>query len=153
MLRTKSQAFIYPSSMSAPVALQVIKSMELIIHSKEGLNRVKALARNSKYFRRRLQQMGFIVYGHDDSPVIPIILFMPAKVRAFVLECAKFNVATQTAGVPATKFTEERARLCMCAGHTKEMIDEALNVIDKVGDYLRIKYSSKRLFQGTNIEY
>ena len=139
--------------MSAPVALQVIKSMELIIHSKEGLNCVKTLARNSKYFRRRLQQMGFIVYGHDDSPVIPIILFMPAKVRAFVLECAKFNVATQTAGVPATKFTEERARLCMCAGHTKEMIDEALNVIDKVGDYLRIKYSSKRLFQGTNIEY
>ena len=37
--------------------------------------------------------------------------------------------------------------------HTKEMVDEALNVIDKVGDYLRIKYSSKRLFQGTNIEY
>ena len=153
MLRSKSQSFIYPSSMSAPVALQVIKSMELIMYSQEGLDRVKALARNSKYFRRRLQQMGFIVYGHDDSPVIPIILFMPAKVRAFVLECAKFNVATQTAGVPATKFTEERARLCMCAGHTKEMIDEALDVIDKVGDYLHMKYSSKRLFQGIRIEY
>merc|ERR1712062_17094 len=126
--------------------------MQSIMHGK-GILRVAQLARNSKYFRQRLQQMGFIVYGHDDSPVIPLLLFMPAKVRAFVLECAKFNVATQTAGVPATKFTEERARLCMCAGHTKEMIDEALNVIDKVGDYLHTKYSSKRLFQGISIEY
>ena len=153
MFRKKSQSFIYPSSMSAPVALQVIKSMELIMYSKEGLDRVKALARNSKYFRRRLQQMGFIVYGHDDSPVIPMLLFMPAKVRAFVLECAKSNVATVTVGFPATKITEERARFCMCAGHTKEMIDEALDVIDKVGDYLHIKYSSQRQFQGVNIEY
>jgi len=153
MFRKKSQSFIYPTSMSAPVALQVIKSMELIMYSEEGLGRVKALARNSKYFRKRLQQMGFIVYGHDDSPVIPMLLFMPAKVRAFVLECAKFNVATVTVGFPATKITEERVRFCMCAGHTKEMIDEALDVIDKVGDYMNIKYSSQKQFQGITIEY
>ena len=24
--------------------------------------------------------MGFVVYGHDDSPVVPLMLFMPAKI-------------------------------------------------------------------------
>ena len=48
-LRRKSQSFIYPSSMSAPVALQIIKSMEMIMYSPEGLKRVQTLAMNSRY--------------------------------------------------------------------------------------------------------
>ena len=97
--------------------------------------------------------MGFIVYGHDDSPVIPMLLCMPAKVRAFVLECRKRNVACVTVGFPAVNITEERARFCMCAGHTKEMIDEALEAIDEIGDYMRIKYSTQKKFKGIEIEY
>ena len=60
----------------------------------DGLDRVKRLSRNSKYFRRKLQQMGFIVYGHDDSPVIPLMLFMPAKIGGLVRGCMEHNVAT-----------------------------------------------------------
>ena len=151
-LRLRSQAFVYPSAMSAPVAQQVITSMKSIMYGK-GILRVAQLARNSKYFRQRLQQMGFIIYGHDDSPVIPLLLFMPAKIRAFVLECLRHNVATVGVGFPATKMTEERARFCMSAGHTKEMIDEALDIIDRVGDYLNIKYSKRKLFHGKTIQY
>lgn len=70
----------------------------------DGMVRIRQLARNSKYFRwvsinnkefqktfwfrivvknlrKRLIQMGFVVYGHDDSPVVPLMLFMPAKIR------------------------------------------------------------------------
>jgi serine palmitoyltransferase len=141
-LRIHSQAFVYPSSMSPPVAQQIITAMKSITDG-DGLLRVKQLAQNSRYFRQRLKEMGFIVYGHDDSPVVPMLLFMPAKIRAFVLECLKYNVATVGVGFPATKMTEERARFCMSAGHTKEMIDEALDVIDKVGDHIHIKYAKK----------
>ena len=72
-LRMKSQASIYPTSMSPPVCQQIISSMNSILDPNgDGLLRVKQLARNSRYFRRRLMQMGFIVYGHDDSPIIVI---------------------------------------------------------------------------------
>ena len=91
-LRMKSQASIYPTSMSPPVCQQIISSMNSILDPNgDGLLRVKQLARNSRYFRRRLMQMGFIVYGHDDSPIIPLLVFMPAKVRAIVVECLKCN--------------------------------------------------------------
>lgn len=46
-----------------------------------GEQRVRKLAANSRYFRQRLKEMGFIIYGNSDSPVVPLLLFMPAKVR------------------------------------------------------------------------
>lgn len=45
-----------------------------------GIRRVRQLAENTRYFRARLKEMGFIIYGNDDSPVVPILLYMPGKV-------------------------------------------------------------------------
>jgi serine palmitoyltransferase len=41
---------------------------------------VQQLAENTRYFRRRLKEMGFIIYGNEDSPVVPLMLYMPAKI-------------------------------------------------------------------------
>jgi serine palmitoyltransferase len=41
----------------------------------EGLQR---LAFNSRYLRLGLKRLGFIVYGHDDSPIVPLLLYNPA---------------------------------------------------------------------------
>ena len=73
--------------------------------------------------------MGFVVYGHDDSPVVPLMLFMPAKIAGFVTNCLRYNLATVGVGFPATKMTQERARFCISAGHTKEMLDEVFSKI------------------------
>ena len=32
-----------------------------------------------RYFRRKLNEMRFIVYGNEDSPVVPILIYAPAK--------------------------------------------------------------------------
>ena len=45
-------------------------------------------------------------------------------------------------GFPATPIIEARARFCLSAAHTKEMLDKALDIISEVGDKLMIKYSS-----------
>jgi serine palmitoyltransferase len=39
---------------------------------------------------------------------------------------------------------QERARFCISAGHTKEMLDEALEGVDKVGDYIHLKYAKHK---------
>ncbi len=72
--------------------------------------------------------MGLIVYGSDDSPVIPAMLYMPAKVGAFSRECLKRNVAVVVVGFPATPIIESRVRFCMSSGHTKQMLDKVLFV-------------------------
>ncbi len=45
-----------------------------------GADRLRQLSENTTYFRRKLREMGFIIYGNDDSPVVPMMLYMPAKI-------------------------------------------------------------------------
>ena len=45
-----------------------------------GQKRIAQLAFNTRYFREKLKAMGLIVYGNRDSPIIPVLLFMPGKV-------------------------------------------------------------------------
>ena len=33
-----------------------------------------------RMFRQKLEDKGFIIYGHEASPVIPLLLYMPAKI-------------------------------------------------------------------------
>lgn len=82
-LRVHSHAHCYASSMSPPVAQQIISSMSIIMGldgTDEGKRRTKQLARNTVYFRRRLAQMGVITIGHDNSPVVPMMVYLFSKI-------------------------------------------------------------------------
>lgn len=46
----------------------------------EGKRRTEQLARNTIYFRRRLEQMGVIIIGHDNSPVVPMMVYLFSKI-------------------------------------------------------------------------
>lgn len=82
-MRVNSHASCYATSMAPPVAQIVITSMSMIMgkkHGEEGKKRIIQLANNVKYFRRKLKALGCVVYGNDDSPVIPMLVYMIAKV-------------------------------------------------------------------------
>uniref|UniRef100_A0A8C1FXM3 Serine palmitoyltransferase, long chain base subunit 2a n=1 Tax=Cyprinus carpio TaxID=7962 RepID=A0A8C1FXM3_CYPCA len=147
-LRTHSHSAIYATSMSLPVVEQIITSMKCIM-GKDGTtigrSRIQRLAENTVYFRRRLREMGFIIYGNNDSPVVPMMLYMPAKIGAFGREMLKRNIGVVVVGFPATPIIESRARFCISAAHTKEMLDRALDVISEVGDLLQLKYSRHKV--------
>ncbi|KAJ1104755.1 hypothetical protein NDU88_002164 [Pleurodeles waltl] len=146
-LRVHSHSAAYATSMSPPVAEQIISSMKSIMGvdgTTFGQECVQMLAENTRYFRQRLKEMGFIIYGNDDSPVVPLMLYMPSKIGAFGREMMKRNIGVVVVGFPATPIIESRARFCVSASHTKEMLDTALKVIDEVGDLLSLKYSRHR---------
>ncbi|KAI4883123.1 hypothetical protein NFI96_017291 [Prochilodus magdalenae] len=106
---------------------------------------IRRLAENTGYFRRRLREMGYIIYGNNDSPVVPMMLYLPAKIGAFGREMLKRNIGVVVVGFPATPIIESRARFCLSAAHTKEMLDQVLNALDEVGDLLQLKFSRHRI--------
>uniref|UniRef100_A0A0R3TAC4 Aminotran_1_2 domain-containing protein n=1 Tax=Rodentolepis nana TaxID=102285 RepID=A0A0R3TAC4_RODNA len=83
------------------------------------------LAWNIRYFRAHLHQMGLIIYGNRDSPVVPMILYMPGKLIAFSRLCLDRGLGVVVVGFPATALLTSRCRFCISAGHTKEMLDKA----------------------------
>uniref|UniRef100_A0A673ZRU1 serine C-palmitoyltransferase n=1 Tax=Salmo trutta TaxID=8032 RepID=A0A673ZRU1_SALTR len=125
-LRSHSHSAVYAASMSPPVVEQIIASMKCIMGEDGttlGRDRVQQLAENTLYFRRKLTEMGFIIYGNNDSPVVPMMLYMPAKIGAFGREMLKRNIGVVVVGFPATPIIESRARFCISAAHTKDMLD------------------------------
>nr|XP_048311537.1 serine palmitoyltransferase 3 [Myodes glareolus] len=142
-VRVHSHSATYATSMSPVIAEQIIRSLKLIMGEDEnhgGLRRIQQLTRNIKYFRQRLIDMGFIIYGDDHSPIIPVLLYMPAKVSAFGRYLLKKNIGVVVVGFPATALAEGRARFCLSSAHTREMLDKVLEIVDKLGDLLNVKY-------------
>ncbi|VUZ43092.1 unnamed protein product [Hymenolepis diminuta] len=126
-VRTESYSSIYGGTMPAPVCQQIITSMKIIMGREcpgEGERRLKQLAWNTRYFRAHLHQMGLIVFGNRDSPVIPLILYMPGKLIAFSRLCLERGLGVVVVGFPATALLASRCRFCISAGHTKEMLDK-----------------------------
>lgn len=145
-LRVNSHAHCYASAMSPPVAQQIITSMKIMMGldgTGEGKRRIDQLARNTQYFRRRLAQIGAITYGHEDSPVVPMLVYLFSKISAVVRTLAARQIAVVGVGFPATPLMEGRIRFCLSAAHTKEQLDYALDVLDEISDTLGLKYSQR----------
>lgn len=160
-LRVHSQASMYATTLSPACARQVIASMTSIMGEPingeyleyDGMARVRRLSKNIHYFRRSMQKKGFIVYGDDDSPVIPMMLFLPSRMSGFVNLLRSMNVATVGVGYPAVPLGMERARFCVSAGHTEEMMDKAIEAIDRAGDMMMLKHSRKIQYKDVDVIY
>lgn len=145
-LRKHSYASQYAVAMAPPVAAQIVAVLKILLGkdgTDEGKKRVAALARNTRYFRRRLAKIGVITYGNEDSPVVPVLVYFYSKIVAVVRYLLANKIATVGVGYPATPLMEGRIRICLSAAHTKEQLDYALDVFEKMSGELGLKYSRK----------
>ena len=144
-LRLTHAGFVYGEA-PAPLLLSQIASSLRIINGElvpgQGEERLQRLAFNSRYLRLGLKRLGFIIYGCDDSPIIPLMLYHPAKMPAFSHEMLKRKISVVVVGYPATPLISSRARFCVSASHNKEDLDRMLAACDEVGGAMQLKYSS-----------
>uniref|UniRef100_A0A915D4Z0 serine C-palmitoyltransferase n=1 Tax=Ditylenchus dipsaci TaxID=166011 RepID=A0A915D4Z0_9BILA len=108
-------------------AAQVISSMRIMSGedgTEIGKQRNARLARNTRYFRKRLRQLGFILYGHDDSPVIPVLCYYITKTVCFGRESLNRGLAIVSVGFPATPIEKARVRFCVSADHTRSQLEK-----------------------------
>ncbi|CAK7895294.1 serine palmitoyltransferase 2 [[Candida] anglica] len=135
----------YSESVPPPVLAQIISSLRVIegsLNPGEGQERLQRIAFNSRYLRLGLKKLGFIVYGADDSPVIPLLLFLPAKMPVVSRILYDMKIAVVIVGYPATPLTSSRVRLCVSSALTKEDLDYVLEKFSYIGDLAFLKYSS-----------
>ncbi|XP_074030501.1 serine palmitoyltransferase 2 [Leptinotarsa decemlineata] len=145
-LREKSFASRYGWTMSPPLASQIISILQILMGrdgTNEGVERIERLARNTQYFRQRLQQMGVVIYGNQDSPIVPILGYHYSKIAVMVRNLIEKKVAMVAIGYPFTTLNKVRIRICLSSGHTKEQLDYALDAIQKAVEEIGLKYSRK----------
>ncbi|RMY73545.1 hypothetical protein D0863_03817 [Hortaea werneckii] len=144
-IRVTNAGTIFGESPTPAVLAQIQSSLKIIagdIAPGQGEERLQRIAFNSRYLRLGLKRLGFIVYGHDDSPIVPLLLYHPAKIPAFSHEMLKRKIAVVVVGYPATPLLTSRVRFCVSAAHTKDDLDRLLAACDQAGDVLQLKFSS-----------
>ncbi|KAG8937381.1 serine palmitoyltransferase component [Tulasnella sp. 419] len=130
---SRAPASALPAWMDLPASLR---------DGSEGRERLRRLAFNARYLSRALVKLGFITEGHDDSPIVLLMLFNPGKMCLFsrmMLE-RKVPIAVVVVGYPATPLVTSRVRFCLSAAHTKDDIDELLRACDEIGTRLDLKH-------------
>ncbi|KAI1313773.1 serine palmitoyltransferase [Xylaria venustula] len=144
-LRSNNAATMLGESPTPAVLMQIYASLKIItgeLVPGEGEERLQRIAFNSRYLRLGLKRLGMIVYGHDDSPIIPIALYNPAKIPAFSHEMLKRKISVVVVGYPATPLISSRARFCVSAAHNKDDLDRLLTACDEVATILQLKFST-----------
>ena len=144
-LRATNSGIFYGEAPAPAILAQISSALRIIngeIVPGQGEERLQRLAFNSRYLRLGLKRLGFIVYGHDDSPIIPVLLFNPAKMPAFSHEMLRRKISVVVVGYPATPLVSSRARFCVSAAHTKEDLDRVLTACDEIGNVLQLKFST-----------
>jgi len=142
-LRIYSHSSVYAESVSFPVLQQINSSLSIIAGkdgSNDGRERIQAIQRNSVYLSRSLKKLGFIIYGDEGSPVIPLIVPEPGQLLAFSRECYQKGLAVAIVSFPATPINKSRVRLCVSAALTQKDLDFIVHQLDVIGDRLQLKY-------------
>lgn len=146
-VRAASPASYHATAMSPPAARQIVASLTVISGrdgSDRGGEKLARLRQNANYFRAELMRRGFHVLGDMDSPVVPIMCYYAAKIPALSRMCLERNLAVVLVGFPATALCLSRMRICISASHTREELENAVEIIDEIGDRCMIKYIGER---------
>ncbi|RVE45312.1 hypothetical protein evm_010017 [Chilo suppressalis] len=143
-LRARGHGHSYATSMSPPVAAQVLWALRSI-DSPAGLERIQRLRENTAYFRDRLRSMGVVMYGAAASPVVPVLVYTFSKMAATVERLARAGLATVGRGFPATPLNQARIRFCLSAAHTREQLEACAEAVKQVVDELGLHYSRRAI--------
>ncbi|KAF7978197.1 hypothetical protein HWV62_1414 [Athelia sp. TMB] len=112
----------------------------------EGAERLRRLAFNARYLSRGLRKLGFIVYGHAGSPIVPLLVFNPGKLPLFhrLMKDRLVPIVVVVVSYPATALVYGRVRFCVSAAHTKGDVDAVLGACDEIGELLDLKHGLPR---------
>ncbi|KAG4435125.1 hypothetical protein IFR05_009390 [Cadophora sp. M221] len=135
-----ANAMLYGESPAPPVLTQILSSLRQITSTAAGLERLQRITFNSWYLRLGLKRLGFIVYGHDDTPIVPVMFYHPGKLPAFSRKMLKRGISVVIAGYPATPLLTARVRFCVSSAHNKEDMDRVVRACDEIGDILDLKF-------------
>lgn len=133
-LSQRGRPFLFSSAMTVPDTAACIAAVELL--EKSG-DLVKKLWENADYLRSGLKKLGFDT-GSSISPIIPLMLGDAKLAQDMSRELFNEGLFAKAIVYPTVPQGKARIRIMNSAGHTKDQLDKALQIFEKVGKKLEI---------------
>jgi glycine C-acetyltransferase len=133
-LRQRSRPYLFSNSIPPVIAATTLRVLDLV----ESSDELRAnLRRNTAHFRRRMTEAGFsIVPG--EHPIAPVMLGDAALAARFAEKLLERGVYVIGFSYPVVPMGKARIRTQMCAGHSLEQLDRAIDGFIAVGRELGV---------------
>ncbi|MCU1319743.1 MAG: 8-amino-7-oxononanoate synthase [Edaphobacter sp.] len=129
----RARPFLFSTSHPPSVAATCIAAFDILENEPE---RIERLWSNTRYFKQQLTEAGFDVGGRttpaSETPITPIIIGDGRQTMDF--SKALFDAGLMATGIAFPTVPEGKARIrtIMTSEHTREQIDQALEVLTTV---------------------
>lgn len=133
-LLNKSRTWLLTCSHPPATVAASIAALELL-ETDDRL--VRKLWRNTKYFKKRVKQLGFDT-GQSETPITPLFTYDAAKARAMSERLFEEGVYALPIVFPMVARDKARIRTMIRADLSKDDLNAALGAIEKVGKELHI---------------
>jgi glycine C-acetyltransferase len=133
-LKVRSRPFLFSTSLTPADVAASKKSIEILMESTE-LN--KKLWENGDYLKKGLKELGFNI-GNSETPITPCIIGDEALTQQFSKRLNEEGVYAKAIVFPTVPKGTGRVRNMPTAAHTKEMLDQAIAIYEKVGKEMSI---------------
>ncbi|MBS4164899.1 2-amino-3-ketobutyrate coenzyme A ligase [Candidatus Protochlamydia amoebophila] len=133
-LRQRSRPYLFSNTLAPSIAAASLTVLDLIEKSDDRREKLKA---NALYFREKMTALGFnLIPG--SHPIIPIMLGDAKLAQNFATKMLEQGVYVIGFAYPVVPQGKARIRTQMCANHTRENLDQAIQAFEKVGKELKI---------------
>ncbi len=133
-LRNKARSFLLTGSHPPATAAACIASLELLEQKPQI---VKKLWRNTKFFKKRMKQLGFDI-GVSETPITPVMTGDSALANKFSEELFAEGVFALPIVYPMVAMGKARIRTQLNAAHSRDDLEFALGVFEKCGKKLGV---------------
>ena len=133
-LKVRARPFLFSTSLTPGAAAAAMESITMLQESDEDFNR---LWDNGRYLKAGLQKLGYNI-GESETPITPVIIGDEKLTQEFSAKLYEEGVYCKSIVFPTVPLGTGRVRNMPTAAHTKEMLDDALAIYEKVGKELGI---------------
>jgi glycine C-acetyltransferase len=135
----RARPILFSTSHPPSVAATCIAAFDVLEQEPE---RIDKLWENTRYWKKELGLLGFDIGGQStpasETPITPIIIGDGGRTMEFSRELFKEGVFGTGIAFPTVPEGKARIRTIMTATHTKEELQQALEVLKSVGKRMRI---------------
>ncbi|WP_043951816.1 glycine C-acetyltransferase [Enterococcus faecium] len=133
-LKARSRPFLFSTSLTPGAATAALASITLM---QEHPELVEKVWENANYFKEELKKVGYNI-GMSETPITPVILGDEKVTQTFSKKLIEHGIYAKPIVYPTVPLGTGRIRNMPTAEHTREMLDEAVAVYQKIGKEMEI---------------
>ncbi|HGF7798188.1 TPA: glycine C-acetyltransferase [Enterococcus faecium] len=133
-LKARSRPLLFSTSLTPGAAAAALASITLM---QEHPELVEKVWENANYFKEELKKVGYNI-GMSETPITPVILGDEKVTQTFSKKLIEHGIYAKPIVYPTVPLGTGRIRNMPTAEHTREMLDEAVAVYQKIGKEMEI---------------